>query len=103
EDGIRAFHVTGVQTCALPIWPVIERGEAECVVANAAGCGAMLREYAHHLRDDPAYAERARALSESVRDISELLAPHGGELGRRIDRKSAVSGKPGLTGVRGAT
>ena len=65
-------------------WPVIERGEAECVVANASGCGAMLREYAHHLRDDPAYAERARALSESVRDISELLAPHGGELGRRI-------------------
>src|SRR5690606_39811612 len=24
EDGIRAFHVTGVQTCALPIW-VVER------------------------------------------------------------------------------
>src|SRR5215475_15476345 len=22
EDGIRDFHVTGVQTCALPIWPV---------------------------------------------------------------------------------
>src|SRR5690606_15070712 len=22
EDGIRAFHVTGVQTCALPIWTV---------------------------------------------------------------------------------
>src|SRR5690606_39540180 len=22
EDGIRAFHVTGVQTCALPIWLV---------------------------------------------------------------------------------
>src|SRR6266700_6670460 len=21
EDGIRGFHVTGVQTCALPIWP----------------------------------------------------------------------------------
>src|SRR5207302_6316656 len=21
EDGIRDFHVTGVQTCALPIWP----------------------------------------------------------------------------------
>src|SRR5690606_1413312 len=26
EDGIRAFHVTGVQTCALPIWA---RGSAE--------------------------------------------------------------------------
>src|SRR5690606_40278010 len=23
EDGIRDFHVTGVQTCALPIWPTI--------------------------------------------------------------------------------
>src|SRR5690606_40009780 len=23
EDGIRAFHVTGVQTCALPIFPLI--------------------------------------------------------------------------------
>src|SRR5690606_8895361 len=22
EDGIRDFHVTGVQTCALPIWPL---------------------------------------------------------------------------------
>src|SRR5215475_13580538 len=25
EDGIRDFHVTGVQTCALPIWPAVER------------------------------------------------------------------------------
>src|SRR5436309_2918630 len=23
EDGIRDFHVTGVQTCALPIWPMV--------------------------------------------------------------------------------
>src|SRR5690606_40118628 len=23
EDGIRDFHVTGVQTCALPIYPVL--------------------------------------------------------------------------------
>src|SRR5690606_39442838 len=23
EDGIRGFHVTGVQTCALPIWRVV--------------------------------------------------------------------------------
>src|SRR5207302_4845708 len=25
EDGIRDFHVTGVQTCALPIFPVADR------------------------------------------------------------------------------
>ena len=65
-------------------WPLIDRGEAECIVANASGCGAMLREYAHHLRNDPVYAERARALSNAVRDISELLEPHAAELGQRI-------------------
>src|SRR5690606_40386728 len=27
EDGIRDFHVTGVQTCALPIWEKSERGK----------------------------------------------------------------------------
>src|SRR5690606_40225123 len=25
EDGIRDFHVTGVQTCALPIYPLLGR------------------------------------------------------------------------------
>src|SRR5690606_40967501 len=28
EDGIRDFHVTGVQTCALPIWRMIGRFRA---------------------------------------------------------------------------
>src|SRR5690606_41009370 len=28
EDGIRDFHVTGVQTCALPIFPVMQRRPA---------------------------------------------------------------------------
>src|SRR5690606_40197250 len=26
EDGIRDFHVTGVQTCALPIWRHVDDG-----------------------------------------------------------------------------
>src|SRR5690606_39478773 len=29
EDGIRDFHVTGVQTCALPIYPVYARIEQD--------------------------------------------------------------------------
>src|SRR5690625_7101552 len=28
EDGIRDGHVTGVQTCALPIWPALGADEA---------------------------------------------------------------------------
>ena len=45
-----------------------------CVVVNAAGCGAMLKEYAHLLRDDPAFAERAARFSARVRDATEVLA-----------------------------
>lgn len=47
------------------------------VVSNSAGCGAMLKEYAHLLQDDPAWAARAAALSARVRDVSELLAAAG--------------------------
>jgi glycolate oxidase iron-sulfur subunit len=49
-----------------------ERTEGPIVV-NSAGCGAMLKDYAHHFRDDPAWAERARAFSARVRDVSEVL------------------------------
>src|SRR5690606_40994678 len=34
EDGIRDFHVTGVQTCALPIWPTT-RSSSKCLEKRA--------------------------------------------------------------------
>lgn len=43
------------------------------IVTNIAGCGAMLRDYAHLLRDDPKWAAAAKAFENSVRDISEVL------------------------------
>ncbi len=45
----------------------------EWVVVNAAGCGSTMKEYADLLADDPAYADRARAFADRVRDISEIL------------------------------
>ncbi|MGH2514592.1 MAG: (Fe-S)-binding protein, partial [Ktedonobacterales bacterium] len=51
-----------------------ERAGVDTIAVNAAGCGSNLKEYGHLLRDDPAYAERARAFSAKVRDISEVLA-----------------------------
>ena len=33
------------------------RVEPAPIVVNSAGCGAMLKDYAHHLRHDPAWAE----------------------------------------------
>lgn len=47
------------------------------IAANAAGCGAMLKEYAHLLHDDPAWAARAAAVSARTRDATELLAAAG--------------------------
>jgi glycolate oxidase iron-sulfur subunit len=54
-----------------------ERSGAEYVCANAAGCGAMMKEYAHLLADEPDWADRASRLSSRVRDISELLVAAG--------------------------
>jgi glycolate oxidase iron-sulfur subunit len=44
------------------------------IVVNSAGCGAMLKDYAHHLRGDPHWSARAQAFSARVRDLSEALA-----------------------------
>ncbi len=44
------------------------------VVVNSAGCGAMLKDYAHHFRLDREWAARAKTFSARVRDVSEVLA-----------------------------
>jgi glycolate oxidase iron-sulfur subunit len=58
------------------------------IIINAAGCGALLKEYGDLLKDDPQYAERAKRFSESVRDVTEFLAhigiSHGAEINRRV-------------------
>ena len=50
-------------------------GSGGPIVVNSAGCGAMLKDYAHHFRSEPSWAERARAFSARVRDLSEVLSP----------------------------
>ena len=46
----------------------------DAVVVASAGCGARMKEYAHLLRNDSRYAEKAQAFSAMVKDIHELLA-----------------------------
>jgi len=67
--------------------PLIDSGAVEAVVMNASGCGAMVRDYAHHLRHDPTYAERARRVVAHVRDVTEVIAPHAEALAAKLDRK----------------
>jgi len=54
-----------------------ERAGVDAVVVNAAGCGSNMKEYGHQLRDEPAWAARAKALAAKVRDVTELLAEIG--------------------------
>jgi glycolate oxidase iron-sulfur subunit len=52
---------------------VFEMYACDAILINSAGCGSNLKEYGHLLRDDPVYAERARAFSALVKDVSEFL------------------------------
>jgi glycolate oxidase iron-sulfur subunit len=54
-------------------WPAIERG-AEAIVTTASGCGVMVKDYGHALREDPDYAEKAARVARLAKDIGEVLA-----------------------------
>jgi glycolate dehydrogenase iron-sulfur subunit len=54
-----------------------ERAAVERVAVNAAGCGSSMKEYGQLLADDPAWAERARAFSARVRDVTEIVSELG--------------------------
>jgi len=54
-------------------WPAIEQG-AEAIVITASGCGAMVKEYGHLLKNDKDYAAKAAKVSELAKDISEIIA-----------------------------
>ncbi len=55
----------------------MEGGGLDAIVANASGCGTMLKEYGFLLRDDADLAGPAAALSARARDISEVVAELG--------------------------
>jgi glycolate oxidase iron-sulfur subunit len=61
-----------------------ESADLDAIVVDAAGCGAHLKGYGHLLADDPAWRERAERFAAKVRDVTEYLAPLGGDapLGR---------------------
>lgn len=68
-----------------------ERSGADYVVVNAAGCGAMMKEYEHLLRNDPDWRERAAAVASRVRDVSELLAAAGPQTGSPLPLRVTYS------------
>jgi glycolate oxidase iron-sulfur subunit len=61
-------------TMARGLIDVFERAAVDAVVVNTSGCGAHMKAYGTLLGGDPAYAERARRVADSVQDIAEFLA-----------------------------
>src|SRR5207249_9334725 len=78
EDGIRDRNVTGVQTCALPIYTgyrpeacslarrlieIFESSSADAIVSPSGSCTAMLHHY-EPLFEDAGWRARAHAVAE---------------------------------------
>ena len=53
-------------------WPAVEDG-AEAIIITASGCGVMVKDYGYQLASDPAYAEKAKRVSELAKDVSEIV------------------------------
>ena len=47
--------------------------ELDAVLTNAAGCGAAMREYGAHFKDDPALRPAAERVAAKVRDVAEFV------------------------------
>ena len=55
----------------------IDGAGLDAIVINTSGCGTTLKDYGFMLREDPAYAAKAAAVSALSRDVSEVMAELG--------------------------
>lgn len=71
--------------------PLLESG-TEAIVMTASGCGSTVKEYAHHLVNDSAYAARAERVSSATKDLCELLGAESARLAPLLE--AATKDKP---------
>jgi glycolate oxidase iron-sulfur subunit len=55
----------------------IDGAGLDAVIVNTSGCGTTLKDYGFMLREDPAYAAKAAAVSALSKDVSEVMADLG--------------------------
>jgi glycolate oxidase iron-sulfur subunit len=67
QRNCEVFFAKGIETIA---------DQVDAVIVNAAGCGAMLKDYGHLLERSPE-REQARKFASRVRDLSEFLVEIG--------------------------
>ena len=76
-----AGELAGAHALARANVAAFEAAGVERIVVNAAGCGAVMKEYAEQLAHDPAWAARAERMTGRVRDLFELLVELGPRAG----------------------
>jgi len=59
----------------------VAAGGLDAIVANASGCGTMLKDYGFLLRSEPEWAARALRIAGLAQDVSQVVAALG--LGER--------------------
>ena len=58
-------------------WLAVAGGGLDAILITASGCGTTIKDYGFMLRDDPAYAEKAKRVSALAKDITQYLATLG--------------------------
>ena len=77
--GALPYHLSGEARAMVLIkrnidawWPHLDR-DVESIVVTASGCGVMVKEYGHLLRQDRDYADKAKRISDLTRDTVEII------------------------------
>src|SRR5690606_40642570 len=74
EDGIRGFHVTGVQTCALPIYIKGEKGKYQLVVSEKAWKSLKMRVKTITAKTKPmSFDERSEEHTSELQSREKLV------------------------------
>src|SRR5690606_40206954 len=87
EDGIRDFHVTGVQTCALPILLLCEPPERWRRPSESPPPGALTKEGSHGDRDGRAAGSTAADQVRPLRPLRGAGDGHHPQIGRASCRE----------------
>ncbi len=68
EDALQQIKVN------IDAWEKYLDQGVQAIISNASGCGVMIKDYAHLLRDDAKYAAKAQRIVDHTQDIAEFLS-----------------------------
>src|SRR5690606_40245819 len=100
EDGIRDFHVTGVQTCALPIYDLAFAVNAHTLrlVCRALEIGDQLIAYAQNVGiaylTSQRTADRIRGFEQFIAELPQAVVVQTRSEERRVGKDCSTGRSP---------